>query len=392
MGVKRVGMKLAYATIKNARQLGKGTEWSGTGYHIAQSIESHDVLVDYLGPLKDDLPMKAIRKLKRHYYQLFDEVYFKDPDPAILRRYAAQVSKKLSDSSHDVVLSATVNPIAYLDCSQPILFWADATFQNTAEFYPKYSNLCDSSKAHGHEMERRAIEKCKFAIYSSDWAAKTAIDFYNADPEKVKVIPFGSNLVSSLTEKDVDSLVQSRSQTTCKLIFIGVDWTRKGGDKALAVARALNEAGLPTELTLVGCQPSDDAPLPGFVRSMGYISKLTKSGQEKISRLISESHFLILPTLADCSPIVLCEANAFGVPCLTTNLGGIPTIIKSNVNGELFEAQANAVEYCQYVTDVFSDYDRYREMAHASFRAYEQRLNWDEAGRALKALIAAALE
>lgn len=383
----KVEMKLAYVTIKNAKQLGKGTEWSGTGYHVAQALEAEDVPVDYLGPLENELSMRVMRKLKRHYHNHFGKVYFKDTDPALLRRYAAQVSQKLKERPYDVVLSATVNPIAYLECDHPILFWADATFQNTAEFYPKYSNLSSSSIKNGHEMERRGLQNCRFAIYSSDWAAKTAVDFYQADPKKVKVIPFGSNIESSLTESAAVNLARSRSKTTCKLIFIGVDWIRKGGDKALAVAQALNDAGVPTELTLVGCQPEDGTPLPSFVKPMGYISKLTKSGQEKISQLISESHFLILPTLADCSPIVLCEANAFGVPCLATDVGGISTIIKSGVNGELFDVRSEASEYCRYVGEVFTDHTRYESMALSSFQEYKTRLNWRAAGQAAKDLV-----
>lgn len=380
-------MKLGYVTIKNSQQLGKATEWSGTGYYIARSLEQQHASLDYIGPLQDTFFTKAARKLKRHYYQLFRKHYLKDTDPLILQSYASQVSKKLSGDAYDAVLSATVNPIAYLDCRQPILFWADATFQNTAGFYPKYSNLCQESMANGHKMERLAIQKCKFAIYSSHWAAQTAIDFYKADPQKVRVIPFGSNLESNLTQTDIKDLIEARPSTVCKLIFIGVDWLRKGGDKALKVAQALNDAGLRTELTLVGCQPSGETSLPDFVKPLGYISKFTQSGQDKISQLIAESHFLILPTIADCSPIVLCEANAFGVPCLSTKVGGIPTIVHGEANGRLFDIQASVSEYCDYITSLFADYAQYKTLALASFNEYKTRLNWTAAGNSVKELL-----
>ena len=385
-------MKLAYVTIKHAEQLGKATEWSGTGYYVAEALKHQGESLDYLGPLEDKVFPHAARKLKRHYYErFFQKRYLKDTDPSTLRSYANQVSKKLKQASYKAVLSATINPIAYLECKQPILFWADATFQNTAEFYPKYSNLCRESVAKGHEMERLAIENCRFAIYSSHWAAQTAIDFYKADPEKVKVVPFGSNLESNLTTEEIGRLVKSRSSTTCKLIFIGVDWIRKGGDKALKVAQALHESGIPTELKILGCQPPAELILPDFVQPLGYISKFTQSGQDKIAQLISDSHFLILPTLADCSPIVFCEANAFGVPCLTTDVGGIPTIVKSDSNGRLFDVQASTDEYRDYISDVFFDYARYKEMALASFDAYKTRLNWNTAGKSVKRLLAEAL-
>ncbi|MEM9399966.1 MAG: glycosyltransferase family 4 protein [Verrucomicrobiota bacterium] len=385
-------MELAYVTIKNAQQLGKGTEWSGTGFYVAQALKEQSLSVDYLGPLQDELQMRIIRKIKRHYYQTKNKLYLKDTEPLILKRYATQVLKKLSSKSYDVVLSATVNPIAYLECKQPILFWADATFQNTAEFYPKYSNLCEETISNGHKMEKLGIQRSRFAIYSSHWAAKTAIDFYGADPQKVRVVPFGANLESNLTLSEVKDLIENRPATTCKMIFIGVEWLRKGGDKALEIAKALNDSGLPTELTLVGCQPELDSPLPNFVKSLGYVSKLTDEGRERISKLIAESHFLILPTLADCSPIVLCEANAFGVPCLSTNVGGIPTIINAESNnGKLFDVNSSSVDYCSYITDVFANYSLYKDMALSSFSEYKRRLNWRAAGDSMKSLLSEAL-
>lgn len=385
-------MKLAYVTTKDAEKLGKKSHWSGTSYHIAQSLRQHGVSLDYLGPLQDKWVLDNMRKLKRRYYELFyKKVYLKDYDPLVLRSYANQVFSKLSDVPYDAILSATINPIAYLNPTQPLLFWADATFKNTAEFYPKYSNLCQESLTNGHNVERLALQKCKFAIYSSDWAAQTAIEFYKVDPRKVRVIPFGSNLKSKLSETDIEGFINSRPSTQCKLIFIGLDWLRKGGDTAIEVARGLNQAGLPTELTLVGSQPSEDSVLPNFVKPLGYISKFTESGQQKLAQLIAGSHFLILPTIADCSPIVLCEANSCGVPCLATDVGGIPTIIKSESNGKLFNIHDSVADYCDYIIDLFFDYSHYKKMAFSSYNEYKNRLNWTTSGNLVRDLLFEAL-
>jgi hypothetical protein len=83
-----------------------------------------------------------MRKCKRHYYELFHKRYLKDPEPFILKDYANQISIKLSQVKTDIVFSPTTNAIAYLECKQPIVFWADATFAGLQDFYPQYSNLC----------------------------------------------------------------------------------------------------------------------------------------------------------------------------------------------------------------------------------------------------------
>ncbi len=296
--VENQSMKLAYVTTYDARSLGGANEWSGIGYYIAQSLEKQSVSVQYLGPLKDHVTVQSIRKLKRHYYGLFKQKnYQKDADPLTLKSYASQVRKNLNNTKSDIVFSATVNPIAYLECEQPIVFWADGTFANIQEFYPLYSNLPKEVIEDWHRMEELALQKCKFAIYSSDWAAKSAIHDYGADPSKVKVVPFGANIDSVLTFETVKNVIQSRSTDQCKLLFIGVDWIRKGGNVAYQVAEKLNQSGLKTELTVVGCQPLIERSLPDFVKALGFISKSTNEGKMQIQKLFLESHFLILPTI-----------------------------------------------------------------------------------------------
>lgn len=383
-------MKIAYTTTYNAQKLGgiSVNEWSGTGYYIAQSIKQQSLeTIEYVGPLKDRLMWRGVVKLKRRYHELFQKNYVKTTEPLILKDYANQVYRKIANSKADLVFSATINPIAYLECKQPIVFWADATFANLIDFYPQYSNLCKESIENGHEMERHALQKSKLAIYSSDWAAQTAIEYYKADPAKVKVVPFGANIESSKTLYEIKDLIEARPSNQCKLLFLGVDWFRKGGDVALKVAQELNNLGLNTELTVVGSQPVVEGSLPSFVKPLGFISKSTNEGKEKIYKLIAESHFLILPSIADCSPIVLCEANSLGVPCISTKIGGIPTIIKADINGRLFEKDADIGEYCTYIYSLFLNYKSYKEIALSAFNEYLSRLNWSVAGREAKNIL-----
>lgn len=378
-------MQLAYVTHYDARDIDK---WSGLGYHIAQSLQNESVSLDYIGPLKEQLAGKLVRKYKRHYHELFQKKYLRDPEPCILKNYADQVLQKLTGLNCDVVFSPTINPIAYLESERPIAFWADATFANVLDFYPHYSNLCQETIRHGHLMETLALQRAKLAIYASDWAAQTAIAHYGADPAKVKVVPFGANIEDEKTLDEVKILVESRSKKVCKLLLIGVDWFRKGGDVAFKVAQELNESGLRTELTVVGCQPIVEGPLPDFVKPLGFISKSTPEGKQRISQLIAESHFMVVPSQAECYGIVFCEANSLGVPCLATNVGGIPTIIKDQVNGKLFNHESEIADYCQFISDLFLQYSEYRKLALSAFNEYESRLNWSVAGQKIHQLLA----
>jgi glycosyltransferase involved in cell wall biosynthesis len=259
-------------------------------------------------------------------------------------------------------------------------------------FYREFSNLCQETIEDGNKMEKLALEKCKLAIYSSEWAAKTAIENYQVAQSKVKVVPFGANIECDRNLDSIKAIVDSRPSSQCNLLFLGVDWFRKGGDIALEVVRELNRQGLNTKLTVVGCQPITNKPLPPFVKSLGFISKHTNEGREKIDKIISESHFLVLPSQAECYGIVFCEANSFGVPCIATDVGGITTVIKDDLNGKTFSKDANIADYCAYISNLFSDYSRYKSLALSSFNEYQSRLNWSVAGKAVKKLLMELIE
>jgi glycosyltransferase involved in cell wall biosynthesis len=381
-------MKVAYVTEYDAADIKK---WSGTGYYIAQSLQNQDISLDCLGPLEEKYAL--FFKGKQFFYRyLVKKRYWRDREPFILKHYAQQINNQLSILNSDIVLSPGTVPIAYLETEKPIVFWTDATFAALIDFYSKYSNLCQETIENGNKMEKIALERCKLAIYSSDWAAKTAIDHYQIEPSKVKVVPFGANIECNRDFDYIKSMVDLRPSKQCNLLFLGVEWFRKGGDIALKVAEELNKQGLSTKLTLVGCQPLTDKPLPDFVSSLGYVSKTSTEGLQIIKNLLSESHFLILPSLADCTPIVFCEANSFGVPCLATNVGGIPTIIKNDVNGKTFAKEASVSDYCTYISNFFSDYSHYKSLALSSFNEYQYRLNWSVSGQTVKKLLTELVE
>lgn len=90
-----------------------------------------------------------------------------------------------------------------------------------------------------------------------------------------------------------------------------MEWERKGGEVALRVAELLNKRGLETELHIVGNYLKRS--MPNFVHRHGFISKNSKQGRDHLDQIFSESHFLILPTMADCIPVVLAEASSFGL-------------------------------------------------------------------------------
>jgi len=360
----------------------------GAGHHLAKNLENESVLLDYLGPLEQNQNRLVTTFKKKFYYKVLKRVYESWAEPLVLQEYASKISRKLSEFNSDVVLCPeNALPFSYLDCKQPIVLWTDATFQWVIDAYPTFKNLCNETRRNICELEKKSLERCERVVFLSDWAAQTAIQTYGIEASKIRIIPWGANIKCDRTHEDVKNLIDTRTAQPCKLLFIGLEWFRKGGDVALEVAKELNRRGLKTELLLVGCQPITTEPLPDFVKTIGFVDKYTEKGLQQLNQLFCESHFLILPSRAETFGHVLCEANSFGVPCLASKVGGMTTVIRDGYNGKTFALDAEISEYCNYVTSLMTKYEEYKQLAYSSFNEYQSRLNWKSAAQAVKQLL-----
>lgn len=375
-------MHIAYVSTLPVSDL---KSWSGLAFYISQALRQQGIRLTEIDALKETHGL--FYKAKQVYYRFYDQRHRRQYEPAILEGYAAQVQQHLQRVRPDLVFSVGSIPVAHLETDLPIVLWSDATFATALNYYPEYSRLSDETIRNAHRMEQAAIDRADLALYACDWAARSAIDFYGADPAKIKVVPFGANLETGYAEEEVNAFVSQRPMDRCRLLFIGVDWFRKGGDLALLVAEKLNAAGLPTELTVVGCQPVHHKPLPAFVKVEGFINKSTPEGQERMRKLLRESHFFLMPSRAEAYGLVYCEANASALPALARDTGGVPTIIRNGVNGQLFHPDAPTSAYCDWILTHFSDSERYRTLCLSAFHEYRTRLNWDVAGQQVKALM-----
>lgn len=373
-------MRIAYITEYDAKDV---KQWSGLGLHIANTLISQGFELDFIGPLK--VKNSYYHKIKGLLYRKFlKKIYKPNRNPKVVKSFANQIVTQLHPNT-DLIFAPSTIPIALLKTEIPIVVFTDATLASMVNFYPEFKNYCKESISDGHKLEKNALKNCSLAIYSSEWAAKSAIQHYGADANKVKVLPFGANLTSSYEENEIVEIIDKRDKDVINLLFLGVYWERKGGDVALKVAEILNDKGDKTVLHIAGIKETES--FPDWVKSYGYINKSTKEGMDLINKIISESHFLILPSIADCTPVVFSEANSYGVPCISTNVGGIPSIIKNGINGQLFDLGENPDSYAEYIIETMKNRDRYQILAKSSYYEYKSNLNWGKTGEKLKTLL-----
>jgi hypothetical protein len=359
---------------------------------MAQALAGTGIHLDTVGPLRQRLQL-AFKAKQLLYRELLGRRHMRDWEPTITRGYATQVNRAVRQLNPDVLFfpGTSLPALSRLPNGTAAVAWCDATFPAMVDYYPPnepgdvhapgWSGLSSPALRHGMEGEAIAMRKCALLVFTSRWAAGTAIRSYGIDPTKVRIAPFGANLSTCRSADEVQQIVAKRPRDACRLLFLGGEWRRKGGPMALQVAERLNGLGLPTQLTIAGCKPQ--IPLPPFVRVEGFLDKGLRQGEARLAQLLEESHFLILPSLADCTPIAFSEANSRGVPCLARETGGIPEIITDGRNGKLFSPASNADDWAAFVITCLTDWPAYLALAQSSFCEYEARLSWSRNARAV---------
>ena len=99
----------------------------------------------------------------------------------------------------------------------------------------------------------------------------------------------------------------------------------------------LRDAGVAFHLTLVGAGP-DRGRVERALAELGMQDLITLTGalnQNQVREQFAQADIFVLPSLAEGIPVVLMEAMASGVPCVTTPVNGIPELIEHERTGLL---------------------------------------------------------
>jgi len=103
-----------------------------------------------------------------------------------------------------------------------------------------------------------------------------------------------------------------------------------------AVARLRSERGA-VNLVLVGAGP-DEASLRAHVERLGIAASVEFAGgvtQDRIGEYYRRADCFALASFAEGVPVVLMEAMASGLPCVSTRITGIPELIRDGIDGFL---------------------------------------------------------
>ncbi|MBS1652447.1 MAG: glycosyltransferase family 4 protein [Bacteroidetes bacterium] len=361
--------RIAYITENNPEDR---HAWSGTAHFIYKTLQKYGHSVDALGPAKPKWAYLFLMPFNQLSLKLCNKRFDYRHSKLYSKAFGKIFSKKIKLKAYDVVVVCGGTEYgAYIKTNLPKIYIVDRVIAGTINYHSILTNLWSFSKNQSIATDKKAMEEAALVVYSSEWAKNQAIQHYKISENKTKVLPFGANLNYFPNKRDV---LFAKNFAKIHLLCIATNWKNKGVDIAVNAVNELNLNNISAHLTVVGSQ----APANfnnAYTTVIPFLDKNTNKGLQEISALYTKSHFFILPTRFDCTPIVICEASAYAVPVICANTGGVEGHLKNDVNGYLINYNDVGVEYAHKIIEIINN-NSYLKLQHSTRELFDEKLNW----------------
>lgn len=151
-----------------------------------------------------------------------------------------------------------------------------------------------------------------------------------------------------------------------RLISTGCGALWKGLDMMLKTAKELKRLGMDFEWNVCGRMPNDHRMVVEYQEKITFkqagINILGMTPAEKVSELLCSSTLYVHTAYIDNSPNSICEAQAVGIPVVSTIVGGISSLINNGVDGVLVPAN-DPYQMAYQIISLSKDISKMKEMS-----------------------------
>jgi glycosyltransferase involved in cell wall biosynthesis len=233
-----------------------------------------------------------------------------------------EVATGLSGADPDVIVYNTQVPAAIGPRharARPYVLCSDVTPKQLDDLARDYEHRVDRTafvRWAKYRWNRVVAQRAAALAPWSHWVADSLIDDYGVDPDHIEVIPPGVD-TSLWTPAAHDA-------GPARILFVGGDFTRKGGDVLLAAFAALPPGS--AELHVV--TKSSIQTVPGVTVHTGL-----GPNSSELRELFRRSHVFVLPSRSETFGIAAIEAGAAGLPLVVAEVGGLGDLVIDGVTG-----------------------------------------------------------
>jgi len=194
---------------------------------------------------------------------------------------------------------------------------------------------------------------------------------YQVKESAIQVLCFGTKLAA------VSRSHAARAKN--KILFIGYEFTRKGGETLLAAFVLVKKALPQAELIIAG--PQRPAVVPTGVTWLGKVKD-----RQKIASIFQEAAVFVLPSFCEPFGLVFLEAMAYGLPCIGSRRDAMPEIIQEGETGFLVEPD-DVNDLAAKIIQLLTDDQLRQRMGSAAEKRLNEHFTWDLMGKRVTSAI-----
>lgn len=222
------------------------------------------------------------------------------------------------------------------------------TFHALGAVRLQHQGTADEFPAECIAIERRVVQEADHIIAECTQDREDLLTLYDADPQRVTVIPCGVNTQQFYPiDKLLARMILNISPKERLILQLGRLVPRKGIDTVIEAVALLNkEHGIAARLLIVGGESDDPDPvktpeiarLSDIARRLGIKRKVTfvgRKGREHLKYYFSAADVFVTTPWYEPFGMTPLEAMACGTPVIGSNVGGIKYTILDGKTGYL---------------------------------------------------------
>lgn len=217
-----------------------------------------------------------------------------------------------------------------------------------------------------HRIERVSFHRATFVFTAGAQTAAEVIEVYGVPAERVAAVGGGVNF----DPLPAPARIHRQMPSSSTILFVGKDFKRKGGDLLVEAFAIVRERHPEARLVFAGPDPAEVPQAPGIV-ALGHVSD-----RDAVAAVFDDARVFCLPSRHEPYGLALQEAMAFGLPCVATRVGAIPTIVRDGETGIVVEPDS-AIALAEALDRVLADDVLAIELGRNGRAAVESNFTWE---------------
>ncbi|MGP6146515.1 glycosyltransferase family 4 protein [Jeotgalibaca sp. A122] len=356
-------MKILYAVA-----WGKSKEktWSGTGYSLynalRKQVDVEDINVELNRMQKMVMCIEQLRlvngKLRRNKYDFTKiQVTLKKNKLEKAVREKTEPLIQIGDFQ-----TQYKNQYIYQDLSLDSLI-DFRVHKPTAYKYSPFITNSIKNLLWRAKFQKKVYDNSKGIFTMSYWLRDHLIKYTKIPENKVHYVGAGINL-------DINKITNEK-KTNNKILFVGRDFYRKGGDIVVKAFNELRKEMDNVELYIAGpkARPKEIIEMPEGIIFLGDLKF------DKLSDYFNKCDIFCMPSRFEPFGLVYIEALVYGMPCIVSNDFAMKEVVKDGVNGYLLNNE-NIGELKEKMRDLLKN-KTIKKNVLESREHYIQEYSWD---------------